>query len=70
MLQSTLFGNPSTDLRFIPNIKKRSGEEMVFSAVVLQSMKQLSLETLAQRLWEADQLGDVDAFFPIVIRTK
>ena len=67
MLQTTLFGRPNTELRHIPNLFKRSNEELNFWAIVLQSQQQLSLEKFAQRLWQADKLGDVDYFDEFVL---
>ena len=64
MLQATLHGRPHHNSRFVPNLKKRSNEELIFSAIALQSKGELTLNTLAERLCEADRLGDVDLFLP------
>ena len=63
MLQSTLYDIPHHDRRFVPNLTKRSNEELIFSALVLQITGQLTLNTFAQLLCEADKLDELDLVF-------
>lgn len=60
-MQTTLDSNASDMGACAPNLKQRSNEEIMFAALVLQSLGQLTLEALARSLRDGDLLGQVDA---------
>ena len=67
MRQTTLFerraDDPSNEYD-LPRLRQRSHEEILFSALVLQILRDLSSQSLATCLVGGDKLGLVDAHFP------